>query len=251
MSFPFAKIRRRKNMQGNKTKPTSMPALDFPLIQSSFLWEEMSNNCEVPNDAFKACVLETGEQGYVVVKVKIEGQVVTGYTTASTCGEGYSPIANREYYIGGLVIYVDDSNIFFSIWRRRYHQIPKYFLESLRERAERRYIGEGCLFGPGTQMARTRASDFLSSGNSEGEKWIGKIHRSYGCLYVSYGGKEYVFSQYEVLCRKVYPADLAFICRWNIIKYFQDHHLDKNAISKLPLPENLKLYLHHSKHTSV
>nr|CAB3262866.1 uncharacterized protein LOC100184299 [Phallusia mammillata] len=89
----------------------------------------------------------------------------------------------------------------------------------------------------------TRAGDLLSESNSEEEKWIGKVRRPHGCLYVPYGGKEYVFSQHEVLCRNFSPADLASVCRWNIVKYLRERNSYKNAISKLPLPENLKLYI--------
>nr|CAB3263169.1 uncharacterized protein LOC104265812 [Phallusia mammillata] len=45
-------------------------------------------------------------------------------------------------------------------------------------------------------------------GNYKGEKRIGKVHRSHECMYVPYNGNEYVFSQYEVLCHRIFGCNI-------------------------------------------
>nr|CAB3263171.1 uncharacterized protein LOC104265812 [Phallusia mammillata] len=218
-------------------RPPQSTELEFPVILSPVSWTKIPKRCEeLPTNAFKACKLETGETGYIA-KAEIGGQKVTGYTTALSHGKGYMPYGTSEHVVEGIMVLAADANNLHWL-RSSGYQVPKYAVHGGYDRSEQQFIGRSCT---PIQNAKTWQGDLLPAGNLEGEQRIGKIHRSHGCLYVPHSGKEYIFSQYEVLCHKISPGDLASICRWNIIKTLKNLNLNKEVVSTLPLPESLKV----------
>ena len=56
----------------------------------------------------------------------------------------------------------------------------------------------------------------LPYGRVTNTQLVGKIHASHNCLYVPWGGKEYIYPSYEVLMGKLRPKSLQHLCR-NVI----------------------------------
>lgn len=70
----------------------------------------------------------------------------------------------------------------------------------------------------------------------------GKIHRTHGCLYIPYSGREYIFHEHQMLMLKKSPGHLKQICRYVILKSMAPYPT-KKSVETLPLPSKLKKFL--------
>lgn len=77
----------------------------------------------------------------------------------------------------------------------------------------------------------------LPHGRVTNTQLVGKIHQSHRCLYVPWGGKEYIYPSYEVLMAKLRPKSLQHLCRNVIIAATL---AIPSRVDKLSLPSHLK-----------
>lgn len=215
------------------------PMTKFPVQVSPVFWVKVPKNSQqLPENAFVACLMETGEHGYIA-RGRVDGQLVTGHTTASSGGIAFIPFGTLERRIDEFDILVAKAEDLF--WVKESNGVtPAYAVAGGLDKEEQQYIGRTCTR---LELAKTWQGFPLPTTSFDGERRVGKIHKSHRCLYVPFDGNEYIFRQYEVLRHKITPGDLRSVCRWNINKMFLNLGLDYSAFTKLPLPESLKQYL--------
>jgi len=213
----------------------------YPVDRESVDWEDISKeNQEYPINAFIACTLETGEDGFIA-KAEVDRQSVTGVTTRNGMVASL-PYGSSEHLRHRTFQVLTAKNPNSLCWHKNsYGHVPRFAVCGGIDSGERLYIGRTC-----TPLVEgmTRLNERLAIRHQcDRASRVGKIHPSHHCLYVSYNGREYVFPTYEVLCHKISPATLTAICRWRILLLFHKLHKDQQCINELPISTYLKKFL--------
>ncbi|XP_076804519.1 uncharacterized protein LOC143448598 [Clavelina lepadiformis] len=214
--------------------------INYPEEIKSVIWVDVPpDGSRLPDNAFAACIMETGETAYVA-KSQIDNQEVTGFTTTNS-NEAYISYGCNEHRKRNYQVIVNDhpSSLYWIVDQHGHY--PKNAVHGGRDRGERLYVGRTC--EPLTD-GRTASQDPLTTNRlAQDGCRIGKIHPSHGCLYIPYNGREYIFDSYEVLCHKVSPGSLRSICKWKVLNVLHGNNQRKSSIDSLPLPVSLKEFL--------
>ena len=233
-------FQRNRRRQGPRFQPASVQDNLYPVTTEPVEWKSVTeSDNDLPCNAFVACKLETGEEGFVA-KATVNGQIVSGVTTRNGMVASI-PYGSSEHLVRSFqVLTIENPNSL--CWQVDSHgNVPKFAVCGGVDSHEQSYIGRTCT--PLNEASTAFNEQLVINHQCEGASRVGKIHPSHHCLYISYNGREYVFPRYEVLCHSVSASNLTDICRWKLISYFQKNRLERQLMNKLPLSPPLISFL--------
>ena len=200
-------------------------------------WEAVSDG-PLPSNALPAGVYTNGEILYVGKRQhhhdKIPGYFVPKEKTLHLCCG-----SDEHCYDKGFKVLTVEEQDAFEWGTYSGGEIPSTAIPGGNTSAEEvLYIGR-TVTNSDVTLGKTwqRAPINLPHGSVTNTQLVGKIHCSHRCLYVPWGGKEYIYPSYEVLMAKLRPKSLQHLCRNMIITATL---AIPDRIDKLCLPLRLK-----------
>ena len=179
-------------------------------------WETVTDG-PLPTNALPAGIFPNGEILYVGKK-QHEHDEVPGYVVDTE--KSFHLCWNSEehcYDEGYSVLVVEEPEAF--DWGIYFNgEVPSTAIPGgTTEDDEELYIGR-TVTNSDVMIGKTWRHEPISlpHGRVTNTQLVGKIHASHKCLYVPWGGKEYIYPSYEVLMGKLRPKSLQHLCR-NVI----------------------------------
>ncbi|CAK8698525.1 unnamed protein product [Clavelina lepadiformis] len=218
------------------------PPEDFPVEIQPVSWVDAIDG-NIPDNAFAACTLDTGETAYVV-KAEVEASFIQPGITTKNLKEAH--LANRGYYRvlreqKFQVMVTDYPNSL--CWKQYKEDIYQKSAVAVGKFFDDKYlICKTC--GPLTDGRINLTHERLEPLHDLSGSLLGSLlYISDGNMYAPFNGKVSVFNSFEILCHKLSPSSLLAMCKWRVLKILCNNNERRYSINVLPLPVSMKEFL--------